>query len=127
MYGNRDTSEIAYPAQKVMLFDEFDRYTGPHGQFFGFEDSRSVMVFYDGSAGRFATSAAAYGFNPNDPDRGADTPDQPSDTYFYSPISWWDPPGSVGTIVPVRYDQTRDGLRGIDYQRGSVRRPVRSR
>ncbi len=118
--GNRLASEVAHPAQKVLMFDEYDRYAGSFGQYFGFDDSRSIMVFYDGSAGRFATAKSDIGFSPNNPDF-------PTPSYRYTPVAGWDPPGAGEAIVPILYDQTRDGLQGIDYQRGSVRRPIRSR
>lgn len=124
--GRRSKNEVAHPAQKVMMYDDYDRYTGQFGQYFALEDSRSVMVFYDGSAGRFATVQADYGFWPNNPDFGSDHPDQPSAIYIYRPVAGWDPPDAVEVNVPARYDQTRGGLQGIDYQRGSVRRPIRS-
>lgn len=126
--GNRQMNEVAHPSLKVQMFDDYDRYTGQFGQYFGFDDSASTMVFYDGSAGRFSTASANYGFEPNNPDRGADMPDDvtSTDLYFYSPIVWWDPPGSTSTLIPARYDQTRNGLQGIDFSPGSVRRPVRS-
>jgi len=125
LLGRRAANEVAHPSAKVMMFDDMDRYTG-QGQFGMLPGSRSTMNFYDGHAGRFATDQADYGFAPNNPASGADTPDQPSALYFYSPISWWDPPGSVRTRVAARYDQTRDGLQGIDYSPGSVRRPIRA-
>lgn len=113
--GRRNAPEVAYPSMKVMMFDDFDRYNAKGRQYFGLETSSSIMNFYDGHAARIATADANFGFSPNDPTRGADTPDQPTVTYFYSPISWWDPPGAFREAVPVRYDQTRGGLQGIDY------------
>jgi type II secretory pathway pseudopilin PulG len=124
--GNRLMNEIAHPSLKVHMFDEYDRYTGQFGQYFGLEDSASVQVFYDGSAGRYATANSNYGFAPNRPDFGADTPDKPSKVYSYIPTTGWDPPGAAETIVPVYYDQTRGGLQGIDFSPGSIRKPVRA-
>jgi len=100
---------------KVMMYDEFDRYNAAGYQYFGLSTSSSIMNFYDGHAARLATADANYGFYPNQPDLGADTPDQPSATYFYSPISWWDPLSATTIQVPTYYDQTRGGLQGIDY------------
>ena len=113
--GHRNAAEVAFPSMKVMMFDEYDRYNATGRQFFGLDTSSSTMNFYDGHAARLATADSNYGFIPNDPTRGADTPDQPTFVYFYSPISWWDPPGAFREAVPVRYDQTRGGLQGIDY------------
>ncbi len=123
--GRRNASEIAFPSMKVMMFDEFDRYS-PKGQsFFALPGASNIMNFYDGHATRLLTEDANYGFSPNDPTRGADTPDQPVVAYFYTPISWWDPPSAVRTFVPVYYDQTRGGLQGIDYPGGRSARAIR--
>lgn len=124
--GNRQAHEVAHPSRKVLLFDDYDRYTGQHGQHFGLVDSRSTMAFYDGSVGRFATVAADYGFDPNNPDFQANSPDQAAAHYTYTPIAGWDPPAAVQTIVAAYYDQTRDGLQGIDFDQGSIRKPIRS-
>ena len=113
--GNRNAMEVAYPSMKVMMFDDYDRYNAKGRQYFGLESSSSIMNFYDGHAARKATADANYGFWPNNPDFGADTPDEPSAQYTYQPVAGWDPMGAVNTLVPVRYDQTRGGLQGIDY------------
>lgn len=113
--GHRNASEVAFPSTKVMMFDDFDRYNAKGRQYFGLETASSIMNFYDGHAARLATADANYGFWPNNPDFGADTPDLPSAIYTYSPISWWDPAGATAMQVPVRYDQTRGGLQGIDF------------
>lgn len=113
--GTRNASDVAFPSMKVLMFDEFDRYNASGRQYFGFETSSSIMNFYDGHAARLATADANYGFWPNNPDFGADMPDEPSAQYTYLPFPGWDPPGAVETVVPVRYDQTRGGLQGIDY------------
>ena len=76
--GSRLMNEVAHPSMKAQMFDVYDRYTGQFGQYFGLEDSRSTQVFYDGSAGRHATASANYGFYPNNPTFGADTPDEGS-------------------------------------------------
>ncbi len=113
--GNRNAMEVAYPSMKVMMFDDYDRYNAKGRQYFGLESSSSIINFYDGHAARKATADANYGFWPNNPDFGADTPGEPSALYLYSPISWWDPPKAMATRVSTYYDQTRGGLQGIDY------------
>ncbi|RNC80530.1 MAG: prepilin-type N-terminal cleavage/methylation domain-containing protein [Phycisphaera sp.] len=127
LLGTRTTAHVASPSHKVQMFDEYDRYSGPFGKYFGLQDARAIQVFYDGSAGRFATSKSDFGFDPNQPLWGASEPDNPTASYTYRPFVGWDPPDAFQIQVPVRYDQTRDGLQGIDFQRGSVRRPIRSR
>ena len=124
LLGRRSMVEVAHPSAKVMMFDEFDRYSGPFGRYMGLSNAHSIMNFYDGHAQRLATARSNFGFAPNNPDYGADQPDQPSRTYFYSPLLGWDPPDAVRRIVPVYYDQTRGGLQGVDFPGQSTRRPV---
>ena len=126
LLGRRSVNEVAHPSLKVMMYDQYDRYTGD-GHYALLNEARPTMNFYDGHAARLATNEADYGFNPNDPARGADDPDQPVAIYFYQPISWWDPPGSERTAVAARFDQTRDGLQGVDYPAQSQRRQIEGR
>ena len=123
--GTRTMNDVAYPSLKVQLFDEYDRYSGQFGQYFSLEDSASTQMFYDGGAGRNSTASSNYGFFPNRPDRGAHKPTEPSTFLTYIPISGWDPPDAAEDYLPVYYDQTRDGLQGIDFSPGSIRQPVR--
>lgn len=113
--ANRTMNEVAFPAQKVTLFDEFDRYNANGPQYFAIEKGSNLVNFYDGHAERKPIAEANFGFWPNDPERGSTTPDQPSFFYGYNPITWWDPPGAVSRSVPAYYDQTRGGLQGIDF------------
>lgn len=123
LLGRRSINEVTHPSAKVMMHDQYDRYT-VDGLYALLDDARPTMNFYDGHAARLATNQADYGFDPNDPARGADDPGQPVALYYYQPVSWWDPPGSVRTFVAARFDQTRDGLQGADYPAYAKRRPV---
>jgi len=112
--GRRSLDEVAYPAQKVLLYESYQRFNGPE-QYFAFEDSQVPALFYDGHADNVKTKDSNYGFNPNRPGTGADNPLEISVTYIYDPIRWWDPVGAERQSVPVYYDQTRLGLQGIDF------------
>jgi prepilin-type N-terminal cleavage/methylation domain-containing protein len=114
--GRRKLDEVAYPAQKVLLYETFQRFTGPE-QYFAFEDSQVPVLFYDGHSDNKNTKDANYGFQPNKPGKGADDPTNIDSayTYWYSPLRWWDPVGSERQRVPVYYDQTRMGLQGVDF------------
>ncbi len=118
LIGRRTMTEVAHPSAKVMMFDEYDRYTGSSGQYFGLENSRPIVSFYDGHAQRVLTYNANLGFNPNQPKSSALA------TYAYIPIKWWDPFGSQRTLTVAFFDQTRDGLQGVDYPQYENRRPV---
>jgi prepilin-type N-terminal cleavage/methylation domain-containing protein len=112
--GRRKLEDVAYPSKKVLLYEVYQRFNGPE-QYFGFEDSQVPVLFYDGHSENAATKDANYGFQPNQPSFGANDPESPSFTYFYSPIRWWDPVGAERQSVPVYYDQTRWGLQGVDF------------
>ncbi|GAB5495163.1 MAG: hypothetical protein Phyf2KO_02430 [Phycisphaerales bacterium] len=114
MLGSRQLQDVAFPSKKVLLYETYQRFTGPE-QYFAFENSEVPALFYDGHAETVRTEDSNYGFNPNDPDDGADSPHEISYDYWYSPVRWWDPPGAPRVRVPVYFDQTRWGLQGVDF------------
>lgn len=115
MLGNRRLSEVAYPANKVLMYDSYDRTSFKEIQYFAFENSKVPLLFYDGHSDVKVTKESNYGVWPNNPAFGADRPDEPAAQYQYTPIPWWDPPGAPSGRVPLYYDQTRWGLQGIDF------------
>ncbi|RNC81353.1 MAG: prepilin-type N-terminal cleavage/methylation domain-containing protein [Phycisphaera sp.] len=123
--GRRRLEEVAFPSKKVLLYETYQRFTGPE-QYFAFEDSEVPALFYDGHVETVLTRDSNYGFEPNNPGNGADSPEEISETYFYSPIRWWDPVGAQRTLVPVYYDQTRWGLQGVDFKGEPVAKEGRS-
>ena len=112
--GRRKLDDVSYPSQKVLLYETYQRFTGPE-QYFAFEDSQVPALFYDGHSDNVRTKDSNYGFEPNRPGSGADEPEEISETYIYSPLRWWDPIGAERQTVPVYYDQTRLGLQGVDF------------
>ncbi len=118
--ARRQMTEVAHPSAKVMMHDDYDRYSGPNQQYFALPGARTLVNFYDGHAQSVLTRSANIGFNPNMPDSGA------FPSYFYRPRKQWDPPGSLDERVPIYFDQTRDGLQGVDFPAFVVRRPILS-
>lgn len=114
--GRRSLDDVTYPGQKVLLYETYQRFTGPE-QYFAFEDSQVPVLFYDGHADNKNVKDSNYGFEPNKPGKGADDPFDrlKTDLYNYTPVRWWDPPGSTVTLVPSYFDQTRMGLQGVDF------------
>lgn len=112
--GRRRLDEVTFPSKKVQLYEEYQRFEGKE-QYFAFEDSKVPALFYDGHAESVTTKDSNFGFRPNDPTEGQNTPDEPTVRYTYDPIQWWDPVGAVDAEVPVYYDQTRWGLKGVDF------------
>ncbi|MFI4872182.1 MAG: type II secretion system protein [Phycisphaerales bacterium JB061] len=113
--GRRKLEDVAYPSNKVLMYDAYDRTSFQEDQYFAFETSQVPVLFYDGHSDSKKTADSNYGVWPNNPGFGADRPDEPAATYQYTPIPWWDPPGAPAGRVPLYYDQTRWGLQGIDF------------
>jgi len=113
--GRRKLGEVAYPSNKVLMYDAYDRTSFKEDQYFAFETSKVPVLFYDGHSDVKATKESNYGTWPNRPSWGATEPDVPVAQYQYTPIPWWDPPGATAGRVPLYYDQTRWGLQGIDF------------
>jgi len=118
--ARRQMTEVAHPSMKVMMYDDYDRYSGPTKQYFALSGASTLVNFYDGHAARVLTWSANKGFNPNLPSN------MHAPTYFYRPSKRWDSPGSLDTRVPIYFDQTRDGLQGMDFPALASRRPVLS-
>ena len=108
--GKRRVSEVAFPAQKVMLFDPFQRHFGQVQQYHCYSNSRAPVLFYDGHSEVLETSDSNLAFFPNSPRRNGPF------IVIYTPDNY-EPPtlsGAPGERVSVYYEQTRMGLRGID-------------
>lgn len=110
--GGRRLHEIAFPAQKVMLFEQYQRHFGPRIAYFIYPEARIPLLLSDGSAAVRLTADANEGFQPNRP-----TVAQPM-RIRYRPLLY-EPPTLNGQAeseaLPVRYRFTRSGLRGRDF------------
>lgn len=108
--GNRKFLQVAHPSGKVMMFEEFDRFTNRDGQYFAYPDSRCNLAFFDGSVRNEQTSNANAGWSPEFPNREWTQTYVPIDTF---PL----PKSGLGEQAAYcqRYRWTRMGLRGIDY------------
>ncbi|MFI4897144.1 MAG: type II secretion system protein [Phycisphaerales bacterium JB059] len=108
--GQRDYLDVAFPAQKVHVFEAHDRHSDSKGLSFLYPDAKCSVLMFDASAGARATQDANLGFNPNDP-----TSEEPY-MQRYIPIST-DPQvsGDPDELYAARYLLTRGGLKGVDY------------
>ena len=118
--GKRRLSEVAYPANKVMMYDAFQRHKGQQDQYYAFEDSQVPLLFYDGHAATRTTKESNFGYWPNNPVFGAGNPEVPASFYDYVPRVGWDPAGAQRTQVPTLYEHTRMGLQGADFDSNPV-------
>lgn len=108
--GRRRMTQVAYPSGKAFLFEEYDRFTNPDGQYFAYPDSRSNIAFFDGSVRGEITEEANPGWNPGQPDQVWRQDIKPLDTFPEALGGPNDP-----TLYCQRYRWTRNGLQGIDF------------
>ena len=108
--GRRKMTHVAHPSAKVMMFEEFDRFSDPKGLYFAYPESRVNLAFFDGSVRQEVTQDANPGWNP-------DTPNVPW-LQKYVPLDTFPlPKGGLGDqdLYCQRYRWTRYGLQGIDF------------
>lgn len=116
--GGRRLSEVALPAQKVHVHEEFDWRpvfdTGSmswrsDGAWFAYGSARVGKLMFDGSVNDLPSAMSNPGWNAVQPDRVWEQPYRAIHTF----------PLFRGTDsnrkLPMRFHWTRDGLGGIDY------------
>lgn len=108
--GRRKMTQVAHPSGKVFMFEEYDRFTNPDGQYFAYPDSRCNLAFFDGSVRSELTEDANPGWHPGQPLEvwrqeivALDTFPLPRDA------------AADNVTYCQRYRWTRYGLQGIDY------------
>ncbi len=109
--GRRKFTQVAHPAGKVMMFEEFDRFQNPAGLYFAYPESKCNLAFFAGSVRNLQSGDANPGWNPDEPD---------SEVWAqtYVPLDTFPLPKdglNDGTRYCQRYRWTRFGLQGIDY------------
>lgn len=111
--GKRKYHQIAFPSQKVGVFEFITRHAGRKPLFFAYNDAVAPLMFWDGSVRSKRTGDANPGFQPNSPASAFPT------QFNYTPqILGFEPPTRSGApmeIVTGYYRWTRGGLKGIDY------------
>lgn len=108
--GRRKMTQVAHPSAKVMMFEEFDRFSDPKGLYFAYPESRCNLAFFDGSVRQEQTGDANPGWNPDQKNQPWLQTYVPLDTF---PL----PKGGLGDqdTYCQRYRWTRWGLQGIDF------------
>lgn len=108
--GRRKMTQVAHPSAKVMMFEEFDRFSDPNGLYFAYPEAKANLAFFDGSVRQEVTGDANAGWDPGDPDNVWTQNYVPLDTF---PL----PKTGLGEDDEYcqRYRWTRHGLQGIDY------------
>ncbi|MHA7813931.1 MAG: type II secretion system protein [Phycisphaerales bacterium] len=108
--GRRKFTQVQHPAGKVMMFEEFDRFSDSDGLYFAYPEAKCNLAFFDGSVRNLQTADANPGWNPAMPDEEWLQEYVPLDTF---PV----PKEGLGNSAEYcqRYRWTRFGLQGIDY------------
>jgi hypothetical protein len=109
--GNRRLHEIAFPSQKVLVFETIQRLLGSRELFFAYDEARVPCLYGDGSVCVRASSRVNPGFQPNAPFNLLPT------RIRYEPEIAWEPPtvsGNPADLVNGHQRWTRSGLRGRD-------------
>lgn len=116
--GERKLADVAFPSNKVQLYEAFSRHHGKLELFYTYRGARCELLFFDGSVRQRRTEDANYGFDPNNPLSLAPL------RVSYAPRAW-EPPALNGAAreIPafVRYQFSRAGLRGNDFSGSEVR------
>lgn len=110
--GRRKLSDVAFPSQKVMFFDEFSRHSKQPVAYYFHPQASVPASIADGSVRVLKTSETNLGGAIT----AAGVVERMSATY--TPVSelmlpaW---PDSVSPFQPVRYLHTLGGLKGVDF------------
>jgi prepilin-type N-terminal cleavage/methylation domain-containing protein len=109
--GRRKFNHVAHTSGKVMMFEEFDRFTDKDGKYFAYPDAKPNLAFFDGSVRSENTSDANAGWNP----------DTPTTEWLqrYVPLHTFPLPRNGieenTESFCQRFRWTRKGLQGIDF------------
>jgi len=109
--GNRQYTQVAYPSQKVHMFEEFDRFTDRNGLYFAYPEAKPNLAFFDGSVRSESSSDSNPGWNPAAPDQEWRQRYIPLDTFPLPKDGLED----NNVEYCQRFRWTRHGLQGIDF------------
>ena len=104
-------SLVAFPSQKVHVFDSHQRHFPGRHLYYAYADAQQPILFFDGSVSVRRSGDSRTPWAPNQP-----TSTFPL-TFQYQPAAW-EPPtqsGQASQSVVDRYRWTRDGLLGWDF------------
>ncbi len=109
--GRRKFTQVAHPSSKVMMFEEFDRFSDKDGLYFAYPEAKPNLAFFDGSVRQESTADSNPGWNPANPQENVWA-------QIYKPLHTFpDPKNGIGdgTQYCQRFRWTRYGLQGIDF------------
>ncbi|MBL4697594.1 MAG: hypothetical protein JKX70_02050 [Phycisphaerales bacterium] len=109
LHTGRNITEVAFPSQKVWIFEEFDRDQAS-SPYFAYDHARTEKLMFDGSVNSWASGDA----NPSVvPEEGLRPWKQTYVPLHQFPL----PMGGLGdtTLISQRFRWTFRGLAGVDY------------
>jgi prepilin-type N-terminal cleavage/methylation domain-containing protein len=115
IFGKRKLSEVRFPSQKVHLHETFGRHFGKQAMFYAYEETRSPLLFLDGSVSVRVTGNSGKGWDPGNPRYVFPL------RFQFVPGPWEGPVRGGGFYPPSsayvngHYRWTRGGLQGLDY------------
>ena len=107
--GNRRLGQVAFPSNKVFMFEEFDRFTSSAGIPWMYPEAKCNLLFFDGSVRAESSADANPGWNPRNPDQVWKQTYKAIDTF---PLHY---KGEVNDQWCQKYRWTRLGLKGVDF------------
>jgi len=116
-FGGLKIASVQNPSSKVHLYDYNERHFGGKQPFWGLEQCRQPLSFFDGSVRMKQTREANRGWQPNAPTSAAATP------VTYTPQGH-EPPTVSGLATDTGwayYRFTRGGLAGVDFGGREIR------
>ncbi len=115
--GYRKYTQVAFPAGKVYMFEEFDRFSDSDGIAWMYPEAKCNLLFFDGSVRGELSANSNPGWTPGGEDTLWKQPWVPLDTFptFYK--------GDRNDEWFQYYRWTREGLQGIDYGGSEINLP----
>ncbi len=109
--GRRNQDEIAFPSNKVLMYDGYGRHAGKRILWYAYPEVTQPLLFGDISVRVEKTADANPGFYPNIPNQALPL------RYNYVPRPWEFPTRSGGAseLVTGYYAWCRGGQKGQDY------------
>ncbi len=120
--GPNKITDVQYPSSKVFTYEDYKRHFGAKPSYWGYDDVRPPVVFFDTSVRIVRVGDSNGGWDPFN--MTATTPLIFQYTPATSPAAnVWQPPARTGAadLIKGRFSWTRGGLHGIDYGGVEVR------